>query len=258
MILGFDVGNTTTVVGCYNTENDEPFASLRIMSEVRITRDELFHKLSSLLQRKGISLSGVEGIIYSSVVPALDSIYHRLFRDELGLEPVVVDVYMNSGLEFRYDNLRDIGADRIVNASGAYHFYHDKGNLIIIDFGTATTFCVILEEGVYQGGIIAPGLNMSMDALFSRTAKLPNVSFSKPPFVVGTSTVNSIQSGFYYGWISMIQGIISLIQQQLQRDFFVLLTGGYAQEIGASVYFDHLVDENLTLKGLKLLYDKNQ
>lgn len=259
MILGFDVGNSTTVIGVYaNDPGYKLVNSLRIVSNAQITPDELFFKVSSLLESKGIVSSQIDSAIYSSVVPSVDFIYRTMLKEGFQVDPLLeVRMAMKSNLEFRYENLSEIGADRIVNAVAAYDLYGEQGNLIVIDFGTATTFCVILKEGIYQGGVIAPGLRMSMEALFQKTAKLPMVPFEKPDFVIGTNTRDSIQSGFYFGWSSMIEGMIALIERQMQRNFQVILTGGYSSLVSKGLDRKHIIDEDITLKGLKKLYDLN-
>ncbi len=258
MILGFDVGNTTTVIGCFDKrETMKLITSFRISTQTHITPDELFFKVTALIRNRGIDPGRVEGIVFSSVVPPVDFIFYQMFQESFAVEAIIVNVHMNTGLEFRYENIEEIGADRIVNAVAARKLYAEKGDMIIIDFGTATTFCVLLKEGIYQGGIIAPGLRMSMDALFQKTSKLPKISFTRPTFVVGTSTRASLQSGFFYGWSSMLTGMIDLIEKQLQRSFFVVLTGGYASTISPAIERPHLVDEDLTLKGLRILYEMN-
>lgn len=255
-IIGFDVGNTNTVIGIFLPEKNNPEISFRIVTENRTTVDEVDMKIGHMMKSHCVMWSEIDCIVYSSVVPSVDNVFFSLF-ERYKIHFLNVDINTKTGLIFKYDKPEDIGADRIVNAVSGYQAYGVNENIIIIDFGTATTFCVVLKEGIYQGGIIAPGLNMAMEALSRNTAKLPKISFKRPPFVIGTSTTSSIQSGFYFGWTAMVEGVIGMIKKQLNKEFRIILTGGHASLLAKGLSMKVEVDDNLTLKGLKIIYDKN-
>lgn len=254
MLFVLDVGNTNTVLGVF--EQDELKHEWRIKTDRYKTGDEFGVLIKSLFDHKGLTFSAIHGVIISSVVPpimyALEEMCHIYFR----LEPFIVGrETARSTLKMSYPNPREIGADRIVNAVGGINAY--GAPLIIIDFGTATTFCYINEQEEYVGGIISPGINISMEALYSKASKLPKIEIQAPSNVVGTSTVEAMQSGVYYGYVAQVDGIVTRIKQQMNGNPKVIATGGLAALIGdASECIDH-VDTYLTLKGLNLIYRMN-
>jgi type III pantothenate kinase len=256
MIIGFDIGNTHTNLGCFHKNEITPFAKFSLTTASIKSSGELTAKINFLLNQQSIKLSSCQGIIISSVVPVVDGIFQD-FCQELGLPCKSVHIGMKTGIDFKYDKPEELGADRIVNAAGAFKLYHKKSDMLIIDLGTATTFCVILASGVFQGGIIAPGLGISLEALYTKTAKLPKVMIERPDSVIGTSTASSIQSGIYYGFASMVQGLIEMVEKQLKRKFSIVLTGGFSSIISRELTRAHITDRDLTLKGLKILYDIN-
>jgi len=254
MLFVMDVGNTNTVLGLF--DGDTLLGNWRIVTTNYRTGDELRIFLHMLLQSEGFDPKAVDGCCISSVVPQINRGLLEACRDGFGVQPVVVGPGIKTGLVLQIDNPKEVGADRIVNAVGALEEY--EGALIIIDFGTATNFDVVSAKAEWRGGIIAPGIQLSANALFSNTAKLPNVEIVKPPTVIGRDTVTNIQSALTYGYTDMVNGLIKRIMEEMEDKPTVLATGGLAQiimEVGAHI--DH-VDPELTLKGLKAIYRKNE
>jgi len=254
-VLGVDVGNTNTVFGLFeNNDNREILYNWRTATHSERTSDELGIFLISFLQSAGISQKDIQGFIYSSVVPSFNSILENMAVRYFSRDPLRAHAETVS-LEIDYPNPREIGADRLVNAVAAKEYY--GRDLIVIDLGTATTFCVI-RNGIYCGGIIAPGLSLSMEALTGRTAQLPAVTFRKPPNIIGKSTVNAMESGFFYSWKGMLSGIISEIKHENPEiQYRIAATGGFSELLNQEIpgLFDE-VDSLLTLRGLKLIYRK--
>ncbi|UJL46507.1 type III pantothenate kinase [Virgibacillus sp. NKC19-16] len=255
MLFVLDVGNTNTVIGVF--EQDELKHEWRIKTDRHKTGDEFGVLIKSLFDYKGLTFLDIDGVIISSVVPpimyALEEMCHIYFR----LKPVIVGRETAiSALKMSYPNPHEIGADRIVNAVGGIKEY--GAPLIIIDFGTATTFCYINKQEEYFGGIISPGINISMEALYSKASKLPKIEIQAPSNVVGTSTVEAMQSGVYYGYVAQVDGIVTRIKQQMNINPKVIATGGLAALIGDSTECIDHVDTYLTLKGLNLIYQMNK
>lgn len=252
MLLVLDIGNTNTVLGLIKDER--LVYEWRIKTDAYKTEDEFAVLLKSLFEMKNISFEEIKGIIISSVVPpimrALEFMCHKYFN----IEPVIVEkeVALQS-IKMAYPRPSEIGADRIVNAVGALKKY--DAPLIIIDFGTATTFCYVDHDGAYHGGLISPGLKISVDALYSKASKLPKIEIAKPEKVIGQSTVAAMQSGIYYGYVSQVDGIIKKMKEELQTEKIVVLaTGGLAQLIANDSEEIMYVEENLTLHGLHEIY----
>lgn len=253
MLLVMDVGNTNTVLGLY--AGDTLRADWRVQTGNR-TADELRLLLGMLLQQEGVTPAAVKGCCISSVVPQMNFALIQVSRDMFGVEAVMVGPGIKTGLVLQYENPREVGADRIVNAVAAVEEY--GGSLIIIDFGTATTFDVVTAKAEYRGGIIMPGLQLSADALFEKCAKLPRVEVSKPAGVIGRNTVDSIRSGLTYGYADLVDGLVVRIAEDMGVAPHVVATGGLAHVIAAIARRIDRVDPLLTLKGLKTIYRRNE
>jgi type III pantothenate kinase len=255
MLLVIDIGNTNTVFGVFAGERLQ--GSWRVQTIPTRTQDELGVLVQTLTSTRGLDLAAIDAAIVSSVVPAAVYPMQRMCRQYCDIEPLVVGPGMRTGVPILYDNPKEVGADRIVNAVAAYERVGDA--CIVVDFGTATTFDCIRADGSYIGGIIAPGFQVSAEALFKSTSKLPRVEPARPKRVVGRNTVHSIQSGLYYGYVDMVDGLCRRAREEMSStDARVLATGGLANLIArGSLTIDDVV-EDLTLIGLRLLHERNQ
>ncbi len=254
MILVMDIGNTDIVLGVY--DGKDLITDWRLDTDHQRSGDEFGMLILNLLEYENIPHEEINSVVISSVVPslmfALETLCHRYFK----LEPIVVGPGIKTGINIRYDNPKEVGADRIVNAIAGYELY--GGPLIIIDFGTATTFCAISEEGEYLGGCIAPGIRISTNALFEKAAKLPRVELVKPPSVICKNTVSSIQAGIVYGYIGQINYIVHKMKQEFESDNVkVVATGGLAKLIAGESHMVDIIDPLLTLEGLRIVYERN-
>ena len=257
MLLAFDIGNTNIVIGVF--QNNKLAADWRIASDRKKTHDEYGLLVEQLFQCSGLKREDVKDIIISSVVPNLTDVIKRTCEQYFKRTPLVVGQGLKTGMPIRYDNPKEVGADRIVNAVAAIEEY--GAPLIILDFGTATTFCVINEKGEYLGGAIAPGVGISLNALVERTAQLPKVEMVVPDKVIGKTTVHAIQSGLLYGYCGMVDGMVRRIAAELALPLDqvkVIATGGLAEVIHANTETIQIIDQMLTLKGLLLLYNRNE
>lgn len=260
MLLAIDVGNTNTVLGLY--EGDTLVHHFRIATNRSATSDEVSELMLSLVERKKIDPRQIGGSIVASVVPQLNRVVVDAATKSFGEAPVVVGPGIKTGMPILIDNPNEVGADRIVNAVAAYARY--KQALVIVDFGTGTTFDAVDDKGQYLGGAIAPGIDISMDALFTRAAKLPRVELKRPPNVIGKNTINALQSGLLFGYAGLVDEIVSRMKQEpaLCRSGNgpppkVIATGGLAFLFEGVSRTLEIVDEFLTLDGLRILYGAN-
>lgn len=254
MLLVMDVGNTHIVLGLF--QGDELLHHWRIQTDRNATEDEYAMLLKSLFEHVGIRMEEIDGVSISSVVPPLKQVLHLLVRKYFGLQPLVIGPGVKTGLNIQYENPREVGADRIVNAVAAIETYGPP--LIIVDFGTATTFCFINEQGHYVGGAIVPGVHVSAEALHQRAAQLIRVEVVKPESVVGRNTVKAIQSGLFYGYVGVVDGIVNRMKRLLTKRPTVVATGGLAEMISKEAETIDVYDPLLTLRGLKIIYERNQ
>lgn len=257
MLLVIDVGNTNIVFGAYKGE--ELIHDWRISSDQSKTSDEFGMLITQILDNVQLKPVDIEAVIISSVVPNLMYTLQNMVIKYFHQYPIVVGVGVKTGINIRYDNPREVGADRIVNAVAAIERY--GGPCIIIDLGTAVTFCVVDDKKNYLGGLIIPGISISADALVSRTSKLPKIEIIKPEKVIGKTTVSSMQNGLYYGFSSMIDGIVTHIIREMglgADELKIIATGGFANLLVSDSIYDILIDRDLTLDGLRILYELNR
>ena len=254
MLLVVDVGNSHTVLGVYEAESLR--AHGRLATRHDRTADEWAVQIASLLDLKGVPREAIREAIMSSVVPPLTGVLAEMIASLFGVEPLHVGPGIKTGIKILYENPLEVGADRIVNSVAA--FARVRGPAIVVDFGTATTFDAISSRAEYLGGIIVPGLQISADILFARAAKLPRVEVRKPSKLIGRNTVQSIQAGLYYGYVSMINGVLELMRNETEPESKVLATGGLSQVLAEDMKGVDFIDPHLTLEGLRLIYGKNR
>lgn len=254
MLLAIDVGNTNVVLGVF--EGERLRESWRIGTKSQITADEYAMVLKDLFGFAGLEFHQVTGVIISTVVPPLLSVLAEVSRKYFRLEPLVVSTEIRTGLTFAYDNPREIGADRIVNAVAGLRIY--GGPLIIVDFGTATTFCAVTGKAEYLGGVIVPGIKLSADALTQCAAKLPRFELARPRAVIGRDTVSAMQSGILFGYAGLVDGIVERMRAEFASDAKVVATGGLAGLVAPETRTIREVRPDLTLEGLRILFDLNR
>ncbi len=252
MLLAIDVGNTNIVIGVF--DNKRVIESWRLSTDRRKTADEYRLLITQLLHQSSIGTDQMAGIIISCVVPPILPLLREMSIRKFHLEPVVIGSDLDMGMPVLYDNPKELGADRIANAIGGYAEY--GGPLIIVDFGTSTNFDVVSEEGAYLGGAIAPGVRISSEVLSERAALLPKIEVRIAPQAIGKNTIASMQSGLYFGFLGQMEEIIRRIKRELPREPRVIATGGLAELMARDSELVELVDPNLTLKGLQIIFDR--
>jgi type III pantothenate kinase len=254
MLLAVDIGNTSTTLGVFDGE--ELRSTWHMATGVHRMSDEYAALLFNLLRQQGLETTDIKAVAMCSVVPPLISTFEELFKRYFNIEPMVVGAGVKTGVSIRMDNPREVGADRIADAAAVHHLY--GGPVIVIDLGTATTFGIISKEGDYIGGIIATGIATAAEALFTRTAQLPRVDLAPPKHVIGTNTVTAMQSGIIYGYASLVEGMLERIHKELGLKSKVVATGGYAGLIARETGVIDVVNPDLTLIGLRLIYEMNK
>ena len=254
MLLVFDIGNTNMVLGVY--DGDNLVRDWRINTDLNKTSDEYGVLIKSLFDASNISLSVVDAIIVSSVVPAVMHSLENFCRKYCNISPMVVGPGIKTGLNIKYEDPKMVGADRIVNAVAAISKYNCP--VIIIDFGTATTYCAVSKKGEYIGGAISPGMKISSEALFQKASKLPRVELVTPETVICKDTVSAMQAGIIYGYAGQVEKIVGLMKKELKDEgTLVIATGGLANMISQETNAIDVIDPNLTLEGLRIIYQKN-
>ena len=254
MLLAIDVGNTDITLGVF--EGKELRATWHIASGIHRMSDEYAGLLLNLLRHQGLDMSDIKDVALCSVVPPLTATFEELCQRYLHVSPVVVGAGVKTGVRIRMDNPREVGADRIANAAAAHHLY--GGPIIVTDLGTATTFDAVSKEGDYLGGAIAPGINIAAESLFNQAAMLPRVELIHPKHAIGTNTITAMQSGIVFGYVGLVEGIVTRIQQELGGKAKVVATGGNAELIARETAVIDIVNPNLTLIGLRLIYLMNR
>jgi len=252
MLLAIDVGNTQTVIGAY--KDGELVGHWRISTDSNKTGDELALYYQGFLMLKGLSFASFDAVIVSSVVPPATMALEYMTRDYWDFEPLIVGTNIDAGIPILYDNPREVGPDRLVNAVAAFERYGGPG--IVVDFGTATTFDAISDKGEYVGGVIAPGIEISSQALFRAAARLTRVDLHRPEAVIGKNTVWSVQSGIIFGFAGQVDRVVELMQLELGEGITVVATGGLAEVVVAECRTVQYHDELLTLHGLRLIYER--
>jgi type III pantothenate kinase len=260
MLLAIDIGNTNIVLGVFDRELLTE--SWRLVTMRERTSDEIGILVTQLFARSDIDLARIDGIILSSVVPPLTRTMEEMCERFFDKQPLTVDPAGNSGMPVLYQPPSDVGADRVVNAIAAYEAFGrpDGVPVIVVDFGTATTFDAISARGEYIGGVICPGIGISADALFQRAARLPRVDVRKPPEVIGRTTVTSMQSGLFFGYVAMVDGIVARTREELEGGdrAACIATGGMADILAAETNAIQRVEPDLTLQGLRIIWDRNR
>lgn len=254
MLLAIDIGNTNIAFGVFDGETLR--ATWSVATDINKTADEYAVLLLNLLPREGLALSDIDHVGIACVVPPLLTIFDELSQRYFKIPPLIVGPGVKTGVSICTDNPREVGADRVVNTAAAHHLY--GGPLIVIDFGTATTLDAVSKEGDYLGGAIAPGIGIAAEALFERASKLPRVELIPPQHAIGKNTVTTMQSGIIFGYVGLIEGLVTRIKQELGGEAYVVATGGLAEVIATETKVIDTVDMHLTLIGLRLIHELNQ
>jgi type III pantothenate kinase len=254
MLLAIDIGNTNITLGLYQGETLGP--RWRLATDHERMPDEYGITLVHLFQHAGHTPAEVEAVVVASVVPPLTSTFTQACRQYLDKEPLVVDAGVKTGVRVRYEDPRQVGADRVADAAAVRKLY--GGPACIVDFGTGTTFDAVSAEGDYLGGAIAPGIGIAAEALFQRTAKLPRVDLVRPPAAIGRNTVHSMQSGLLFGYVGLVEGMVARFRAELGPTMKVIGTGGLAEVIVRETEVIDIVAPWLTLDGLRIIYELNQ
>lgn len=254
MLLAIDVGNTNIELGLF--DGDILKGTWRMISKTRRSSDEFGILISSMLATENIKCKDVEGVIISSVVPGIMYSLTNCIRKYFDAEPIIVGAGIKTGISIHSENPRDVGSDRICDIVGAYYLY--GGPAIVIDFGTATTYDYVTEDGVFNAAVTAPGIQISADALWSKAAKLPNIEIKKPKSILARNTITSMQAGLVYGYIGQVEYIVKRMKHETGRlDAKVISTGGYGRIITSETQAIDIHDPVLSLKGIKMIYDRN-
>ncbi|MFQ5933878.1 MAG: type III pantothenate kinase [Dehalococcoidia bacterium] len=254
MLAAIDIGNTNITLGVFDGETLR--ARWRIAADVHKQTDEYIVLLNGMLTNRGIDLSSITDSVLCSVVPPLTTVFQELCQSCFGEIPLVVDTGVKTGMKILYENPRDVGADRVADAVAAFHKH--GGPVIVVDCGTGTVFDAISKDGDYLGGAIAPGIDIAAEALFERASKLPRIDLTAPDRAIGRNTVSSMQSGLIFGYVSLIEGLVSRFQEELGNGAKVVATGGLAATIAEQTDVFHAVDPDLTLEGLRLIHEMNK
>ncbi len=254
MLLAIDIGNTNITFGLY--EGDVLGPSWRIRTIHEKMPDEYGLLMDQLFRHRGYQPEQVTGAVIASVVPPLTPVFEQACRDYLGQDPLVVNADVETGVRILYDNPRVVGADRVVDAAAVKALYRVPA--CVVDFGTATTFDAVSAEGEYLGGAIAPGVGISAQALFERTAQLPRVELTRPPSAIGRNTAHSMQSGLLFGYVGLVEGMVARFKAELGPETYIIATGGLAELVARETDVIDVVDPWLTLHGLRIIYELNQ
>ncbi len=254
MLLAIDIGNTITKLGVFKDSDLQ--ATWHLATNINRVADEHAALLLNLLSHQGLKPSDITKASLCCVVPSLLATYEELFTRYFHVSPLVIAAGVKTGVRIRMENPKEVGADRIVNAAAAHHLY--RGPVIIVDLGTATTFDVVSNKGDYLGGAIAPGMNTAAEALFTQAAMLPRVELTAPKHAIGNNTSNAIQSGIIFGYVGLIEGLVSRIQQELAEKAKVVATGGWAEIIARETTVIQAVNQDLTLIGLRNIFYMNR
>ena len=254
MLLTVDIGNTSTFLGVF--DGDRIVADWRISTKGSRTLDECGIILTDLFNNSGFNLESISGVVVSSVVPHLKGAFTGAIKKYMKIDPLFIAPGVKTGMPILSDNPREVGADRIVNGVAAYEKF--KREVIVVDFGTATTFDYISAKGEYMGGAIVPGIKVSLEALFHRASKLPRVDVIKPERVVGKDTISSMQSGIFFGYVSLVEGMVAKMKKEVGGNPSIVGTGGLATLISSGTNVIEKVEPHLTLQGLKIIYERNR
>ncbi|MFC7687641.1 type III pantothenate kinase [Ureibacillus sp. GCM10028918] len=256
MILVLNAGNSNIALGIF--EEEKLKHHWRMETNPHRTEDEYAMQVKAFFSHVQISFGHIKGIIISSVVPPIMYVLEEMCRKYFHIKPLIVGPGVKNGLNIKYENPREVGADRIVNAVAAIEEYGGKSPIIVIDFGTAVTYCFINEKGDYLGGAISPGITISTEALYSRASKLPRIEISRPPNVIGKNTVSAMQAGIIFGFVGQVEGIVSRMKENSMVEPLVVATGSLAKLLASETTMIDIVDDFLTLKGLRVIYKRNQ